>query len=363
MGYLPIDIYNKNDEELDILIEQFDEFEKNHYYSANNYHKDDFLNKQNAWDVIKYMSHTDFFNCQTHKSLSAFFKRWSPILFPNLGKNDNYYYAWRDSLMSSYSISLWGETKQVYTVDDDFILLLADTDNVKIPVNITEMLPYLNFCIDLTQNKVFPTVDVVYVCIKKDEHGNLILVYTRCDGDYRTTSSRALSAECVKDGYYEVVEDFLKWSETKENWGDKLDMSVFVPFIYQLMLYLCAINKDMLENSVTKKTYKPSNKKKNIKFTDVQKWDVGYRVGNAYRLGKKRESYEYAEEDKNVENSHVEKISSYRPKRPHCRRAHWQRYHVGVGRTETVIKWIGITFVNGKEIPATIHKIKKGARE
>lgn len=51
--------------------------------------------------------------------------------------------------------------------------------------------------------------------------------------------------------------------------------------------------------------------------------------------------------------------SNQETKRPHIRKAHWERYHVGKGRTEIITKWKEPVFVNGdyNDIIATIHTV------
>ena len=62
---------------------------------------------------------------------------------------------------------------------------------------------------------------------------------------------------------------------------------------------------------------------------------------------------------KNSENEkEIEKSSS---KRTHFRRPHWATYHVGKGRTETIVKWLDTILVNTKNengLEITVHKIK-----
>ena len=89
-------------------------------------------------------------------------------------------------------------------------------------------------------------------------------------------------------------------------------------------------------------------------------WDVGVRYGKAIRLAK----HEYK---KHVQKSQPEggaadtEVKTRKPTRPHVRRAHWHRFRTGKGRTETTTLWIAPIYVcgNGKEIPVTIHEIKR----
>ena len=49
--------------------------------------------------------------------------------------------------------------------------------------------------------------------------------------------------------------------------------------------------------------------------------------------------------------------------RAHMRRAHWQRYRVGPGRKEIVLKWIEPVFVGSGEITAVKHRVHETSEE
>ena len=84
-------------------------------------------------------------------------------------------------------------------------------------------------------------------------------------------------------------------------------------------------------------------------------WDVGIQYGKAIRVAKK----EYKKRIREEEDKAVER-KERKPIRPHVRRAHWQRYHIGKGRKETKMLWIAPVYVcGGTEIPVTIREIKK----
>ena len=64
------------------------------------------------------------------------------------------------------------------------------------------------------------------------------------------------------------------------------------------------------------------------KYSEVRKWNVGCRYGEKIRSYQKNKMQQY-------ENSE----SSQNGKRPHIRKAHWERYHVGEGRKDIITKW------------------------
>lgn len=62
---------------------------------------------------------------------------------------------------------------------------------------------------------------------------------------------------------------------------------------------------------------------------------------------------------KNKMQQYENSESSQNGKRPHIRKAHWERYHVGEGRKDIITKWKEPVFVNGdfNDIVANIHVV------
>lgn len=104
------------------------------------------------------------------------------------------------------------------------------------------------------------------------------------------------------------------------------------PFLIKALIFAAYISSDkpdITECEAQKKIYRPSSK---IKYSSVQKWDVGIRYAVEY---KKRQD----------ESSSIKKVEGRRPPRPHIRKAHWQIYRVGPGRREQRVLWIAPTMV------------------
>ena len=104
-------------------------------------------------------------------------------------------------------------------------------------------------------------------------------------------------------------------------------------------MYLSSKEPDIVESPDTINTYKPSGSLKN-KYSEVRKWDVGCRYGEKIRCFKKKKMLQGAIGESDNQSS----------KRPHIRKAHWERYHIGKGRKEIVTKWKEPVFVNGDSI-------------
>jgi hypothetical protein len=76
-------------------------------------------------------------------------------------------------------------------------------------------------------------------------------------------------------------------------------------------------------------------------------WDVGVRIGAALR---RHQQFE--------QNNHTKDTHSNL--RPHLRRAHWHTYKTGVGRSESILKWLSPIPVNIDDIdalPSTVRKV------
>lgn len=119
-------------------------------------------------------------------------------------------------------------------------------------------------------------------------------------------------------------------------------------FLLQFLMYLSSKEPDIIESPDTANTYKPSTTIKN-KYSEVRKWDVGCRYGEKIRGFKKNKMQQFAINGDNNQNS----------KRPHIRKAHWERYHIGKGRKDIITKWKEPVFINGdyNDITANIHVV------
>ena len=114
-------------------------------------------------------------------------------------------------------------------------------------------------------------------------------------------------------------------------------------------MYLCSDNKDVQENEEQKKIYRPSKSIKN-RFSEIRKWDVGYRI-----------VHEHKKMEQNAEKEWYEKHPGDRRRpRMHWRKAHWHTFCCGKGRNERRIKFIAPILVNeilDDEVPM-VNRVK-----
>lgn len=267
----------------------------------------------------------------------------------------------------------WQKNKQVLTCDDDFVRALIQTENLKIPVDICDRLPFTTMCLDLQSNRVFKDYDYLYINLQcKGKWLYLTLLRVVDNEVFFILNDSFNETNIVKDSdgseFYQfkkknvkIEEKGLQVCKTAEfkNYDgrqiDNSDKQEVITFLWQLMLYLTASNKDMKENPTTKLTYKKPISKEAIKnkFSEVQQWDLGYVWGNTFRVNR-RETVARTNigERRELQNPR-------RSPRPHLRNAHWSHYWCGKGRTEYELRWIEPTYVNSTEDnPVILHEVR-----
>lgn len=269
------------------------------------------------------------------------------------------------------TVSLWSRDKQVFRFDKDFIEELIDTDNLRVPVNAFDYLPYKYIYVDVS--------DCKEVCDKILCDGFFITVNKMV---YDDVNSYAISAGRVSNDYYFsdilIVNNDGRLVKT-DMFAETIMLNVFNEYgigeanllpsanqkefhfrlfntlVVQILLYLSSMKPDIVENEDTKKTYREptaTTKPKN-KFSEIRKWDVGVRFGSSVRKWRERKSY-----------SATTSAGTGSMKRPHTRRAHWHNYRFknADGSFEWRPVWLHPIFVNEKyvndnsEMPVTMHK-------
>lgn len=148
----------------------------------------------------------------------------------------------------------------------------------------------------------------------------------------------------------QTIQDSIEEVWSKENVLDderKELQKVFYDLL-QVVIYMCSVNPDI--KKVRKGTQR-SNSKAKKKEKSTNYFELGYVIGAT--LGATKYVYE---------SDNIKETSKGIQKRTHFRRPHWATYHVGKGRTETIVKWIDTILVNGKGnedgLDITVHKIK-----
>lgn len=315
-------------------------------------------------------------NKDIHKVLTS--KKVSETLKQCLGRssvNGQYITDIRDFLVMQPILNRWGQNKQVYKFDKEFAQILIATDKLKLYRDILDHLPYNTFYIDLSQVDI-PCVHGEFVTVYKDAPSNMyvIVVYVLAQADdTELLSFSHYSYFSFVDDYFDVekpqklsysnnylsdsIEDFVNKDIIKHNNSlDDIDRMSLTMLALQFLMYIGSHEPDISENPLSKQTFKaPVGKPKNS-FKEVRTWDVGVTYGNSIRILNKKLKKKIKEDLQF--NELPQDTKKRKAPRPHMRCAHWQRYHVGEGRKETVVKWIPPVMVIGtEEVPVIIHHV------
>ena len=241
----------------------------------------------------------------------------------------------------------WIKSKQVYSFSKEFCDMLYDMDDFEIDANLFDYLPFNAFYLEIPNRADIHGVLAKYTPQKQT------LMYTVCYNNFAKREN-IVSGEIdfgIIKSYHNILDE-LEGVEVLEEEREKLDEYLrVIALVLQSMMYLCSTNSDVEENPEQKKIYKPSTTVRN-KFSELRKWDVGYRVVREHAKAKK-DAEEEAEEEEAKEKTGERK----RP-RMHWRKAHWHTYLCGKGKTERRVKFVAPVLVNemkDDELPVVNH--------
>ena len=265
-------------------------------------------------------------------------------------------------------ITKWTRHKIVYKIDGSFFKELYQSDDIVITKDAMSHLPYDMFYIDFSDcAELTPIVGSFVSIFGKPDNPQFTLYMVTEDEtifSYYSHLSYQEDGTSLFEKNYPQNNKFAKYVEDEDGTYHQITLENdrrrdIIVGVIQAMMFLHCENKDIEENPVTKKTYKKTTTVKN-KFSEIRMWDVGIRYGKAITNAKK-EIQKIADSEQEIEQEAEDMPKTHKsrkPVRPHVRRAHWQRYKVGKGRTETRINWIPPTFVCGKkQIPVTIYPV------
>lgn len=269
----------------------------------------------------------------------------------------------------------WRKFKEIYSFDEDLSnMLMAQAEDIEIPVDVLYSLPYPCIWIQANRNTGF------FAWFEDDVNTHIMELRMLVISDDGITANLMLHLKqgwTISDGVKDAVELIKKSLKDPELQAQSaeygIDMSPkqyreeFNFYFYteqcrmisqyiQLVLYICAENKDMQENKEQKSITSRSSsgtKPKDV-YREIRKWDVGYRVGNAIR--------KYAVEKQKRDTAYESTGDSNR-KRPHTRRGHYHHYWIGSDKNNNrriILKWVAPMFINGDEedIIPTQHNVK-----
>lgn len=303
-------------------------------------------------------------------------KNWGEDYYSGPNK-ERYFYTYNmmgDNFFTMHKISacfavagfagVWKYNKMVYEPDYDFSQVLLNTDKLRVYPEMIKHIPFNTFYLDFSKNVLFE-YDGFFVQVKVYDSGAIRIVSLPTQSDYSHIPLEEYEQEptayadafwinpemfsvendtCYFD--FDLHKDFLWTIDSYKTQWFIGGLSNFRLFLLQFLMYLSSKEPDIKESPDTICTYKASTILKN-KFSEVRKWDVGCRYGEKIRLFEKKKKQQFGINESNKQNS----------RRPHIRKAHWERYHIGKGRKDIITKWKEPVFVNGdyNDITANIH--------
>lgn len=262
---------------------------------------------------------------------------------------------------------IWKNHKIVYEPDYDFSKALLDTNRLRVYPDIIKHLPFNTFYLDFSKNRLF-LYEGFFVQVKVYDTGAIRVSSLPTENNYSYIPVHEYEKEptAYSDAFwlkpvtfeiendmryfdYDLCRDLMNTSDSYKTQWFIGGLSNFRLFLLQFLMYLSSKEPDITESPDTVNTYKPSEIVRN-RYSEVQKWDVGVRYGANIR------SFNQQRMQKQDLYSINNKSSS---KRPHMRKAHWERYHTGKGRINLTTKWKEPVFINGdsEDIISTIHVV------
>lgn len=247
------------------------------------------------------------------------------------------------------ALSRWRLSKEIFEIDEELCKILMNSDKLdeEIPNEVINRLIYNSFYVKLPEN--FLTVRSV-----NGEAMDLPM-----DGFfYNVVNKSILIVIMYSSGHTQSLGfDIYNDLSLKECIGKHMtansDVYKTVNFFLQIVLYLCADNADIEENKVQRSVYKQSPIVTD-RYSEVRKWDVGWRYGNAIKKMRSSQSTDGSHEETSHAGSHARK-------RTHVRRGHYHHYWTGSeksGNRELILKWTSPVVVNAEyENTVTIHRV------
>ena len=257
----------------------------------------------------------------------------------------------------------WSQSKQVYKPDADFAEALLETEELELTRDQLEHLPADTFYVDLSACRDFQPIVGGMVSVDRFPGWAGITVYL-------LTNDLAYFSMYSGGAYKD--HGILSWdipnltnptpNEYDVHDPDGRTVHYEMPQVgrtrvsmlcMQILCYLTSKRPDIRESPLTASTYRPGQKNpEKPRWSDVEIHDVGVRYGNTIRAMKQEEKNPGREEGS---SGHTGR----KPPRPHFRRAHWQRYWTGKGRTVCEVVWCAPSFIGRamEQADVTVHRI------
>ena len=261
-----------------------------------------------------------------------------------------------------FALAPWRLSKEVYVVDKDLKnLLFQQAGELDIPDEILLQLPYPCFYVEIPDT---------YFRNEKIHGFFVTLEYDINNGDrelkpvFLTESGAAFSysihigcktiaesVELLNEQSFECTRGDKRLEELAQKGDEEVPETIdFLKKIFQVILYILAQNADITPDP-EQATITKRGKTIKDKYSEIRKWDVGFRIGNELR----KQKFVQSDYQGGTHNS----------PRPHIRRGHWHHFWTGPKKDESqrklILKWLSpmaIAVGDNEDSPVVIHKVK-----
>ena len=260
------------------------------------------------------------------------------------------------------ALAPWRLSKEVYVIDHDLKeLLFEDPTDIEIPCEILLQLPYYSFYVEVPD---LILEDAKYhgffVTLENDINNGdkeLRFVFIKENGaywGYPIHIEEGTIYNSMKRTMEQCSEQLLKHTKLEQrffqNEENQKKLSLFMGQCLQLVLYILAQNADITPDP-EQATITKRGKTIKDKYSEIRKWDVGFRIGNELR----KQKFVQSDYQGGTHNS----------PRPHIRRGHWHHFWTGPKNDQSqrklILKWLSpmaIAVGDGEDSPVVIHKVK-----
>lgn len=256
------------------------------------------------------------------------------------------------------AVASWRLHKQIYSFDTDLqdLLFAQSTDDLVIPVEVLRNLPYQCIYIQLDWNNLNGFF-VFFESDTKTKGLELRILVCYNSLDILSVPLHIKSGYTVRDAVlksHRIILKNMTMADKKIATAENINKSIkfqteVASNLLQLILYICADNSQISENTEQKKIYKKPISEARIKdrYNEIQKFDCGKEIGYIIRNIKKTNEHKNLGTEIETESG-VKHLKSS-PKSPHSRRGHWHHYWTGKINSPSrklILKWVAPMFIN-----------------
>ena len=259
------------------------------------------------------------------------------------------------------ALAPWRLDKQVYRFDADFEkMLFEQAGETDLPSNVFLKLPHRCIYIETS------TISI--------DNKQIAGVFAHIEHDPKSRDYELRVLPLMPDGVttYDFpvrlspasISDNLRVAIANKDEAENVVIINFLSQILQLILYICSSNNEVKPSAEQSAVMRRDATIKD-KYREIQKWDVGMRIGAAIRRAQTEDAVaEGADDESENDDADGDSSSSHNSyKRPHSRRAHWHHYWTGKrdGERTLILKWIAPTFIHldaDGELPTVIHPVQ-----